>query len=273
MCQNCHTAPVTENKVIQRDAQEASAIFNQRTLEKDYRTLLSALRPGLRVLDIGCGTGAITKDIAAIVGPTGSVIGIDNTASFIREGQQYYSDVNNLELIHIDVLDFSSVEKFDLIVSARTFQWISTLDKVIDKVKSLLKPNGQVSILDYNHEMIDWQPKVPQSMQNFYNMFLVWRKDAGMNNRIGFDIIDIFENHGFDEVEVFNADEHYERDNPLHLEKLKLWSKVAGSKQMVEEGYISEENRLAAIADYNDWVEKEAVSMTLKLREVRARLY
>lgn len=272
MCQICQTVTVTENKTIDRAGQNASAIFNQRTLEQDYHTLLSALKPGLRVLDIGCGTGAISKDIANIVGATGYVIGIDNTASFINEGKELFADVTNLELLHSDLFDFETAEKFDLIVSARTFQWISTIDKAIDKIRSLLKPNGQISVLDYNHEMINWSPKIPASMQNFYNMFLMWRKDAGMNNRIGFDLIDIFEEHGFDEVEIFNADEHYESKNPLHIDKIKVWSQVAGSRQMVKEGYISDEDRLKAIEDYNDWVENKAVSMTLKLREVRAVL-
>lgn len=272
MCRICQTVEVSQNKVIHRESQSANNIFNQRSLEHDYRTLMAALRPGLRVLDIGCGTGAITKDIANRVGPTGHVVGIDNTASFVTEGQNLYSDIQNLELIHCDVLDFDSEEKFDLIVSARTFQWISTIGKAVDKIKMLLKPNGQISILDYNHEMIDWTPKIPKSMQNFYNMFLMWRKDAGMNNRIGFDIADILEEHGFDQIEVFNADEHYESSTPSHKAKIKIWSNVANSKQMVDEGYISDENRLEAIEDYNNWADNEAQSMTLKLREVRAVL-
>jgi len=272
MCQICQTVAVTENKVIQREEQSANAIFNQRTLEKDYHTLKSALKPGLRVLDIGCGTGAITKDIAAIVGPSGAVVGIDNTESFITEGKNLFGSIQNLELIHCDLLDFDSIEKFDLIVSARTFQWISTLDKAIDKLKTLLKPNGQVSILDYNHEAIDWTPKIPRSMEHYYHMFLMWRNDAGMNNRIGYDLDDIFEEHGFGQIEVFNADEHYERNNPLHLDKLKIWSQVANSKQMVEEGYVSDQERLDAIKDYNNWADNLDVSMTMKLREVRAVL-
>lgn len=272
MCKICQTEAVTENKVIDRIAQNASSIFNQRTLEKDYRTLISALKPGLRVLDIGCGTGAITNDIARIVGPTGYVVGIDNTASFITEGKNRFANIQNLELVHSDLLDFEATDKFDLIISARTFQWISTIDKAIDKVKSLLKPQGQVSILDYNHEMINWNPKPPASMLHYYNMFLMWRKDAGMNNRIGFDMIEILEEHGFDQVEVFNADEHYERHFLGHLENIKVWSKVANSKQMVDEGYISDAERLDAIKDYNEWTDSDAISMTLKLREVRAIL-
>jgi SAM-dependent methyltransferase len=272
MCQICETVTATENKIIHRDGQQAAHIFNQRTLQQDYRTLLSVLKPGLRVLDIGCGTGSITKDIAAIVGPTGAVVGIDHTEAFIQEANANYATIDNLTFITSDLFTFESEEKFDLVIAARTFQWISTLDKAIEKLKSFVKPNGQVSILDYNHEAIAWEPKIPASMKHFYNMFLMWRKDAGMNNRIGFDMIDILDEHGFHDIEVFNADEHYQRMFPAHLDRLKIWSRVAASTQIVEDGYIADQERLDAIQDYNEWVDKEAVSMTLKLREVRAVL-
>src|SRR5690606_36097621 len=141
------------------------SIINQRTSGNDYNTLKSASNTGLPVLDIGCGTGSIRTDIAYLVGPPGHVIGVDNTEPLIAEGKQRFADVGNLELIHTDFLEFETDEKFDLIVSARTFQSISTLEIAIDKVKSLLKPQGQVSILDYNHEAIHWEPKIPASMQ------------------------------------------------------------------------------------------------------------
>lgn len=272
MCQVCQEVNFTENKIIHREGQNANKIFNQRNLENDYKTLKTALRPGLRVLDIGCGTGSITKDIAELVGPTGYVIGVDNTESFILEGRNLFGHVSNLELVHSDIFNFDTEEKFDLIVSARTFQWISTIDSAVEKIKSLLRPNGQVSILDYNHEAIDWTPKIPMSMQHFYSMFLMWRRDAGMNNRIGFDLEDMFQEHGFEQIEAFQADEHYERSNPQHIDKIKIWSQVAGSNQMVEEGYISDQERLEAIEDYNHWVDHHAISMTMKLREVRAIL-
>ena len=74
---------MNRNKHIDRDGQEATKIFDNRSLDKDYRTLRPLLKKGMRVLDIGCGTGSISRDIADIVGPTGKVVGIDNTEKFI----------------------------------------------------------------------------------------------------------------------------------------------------------------------------------------------
>jgi ubiquinone/menaquinone biosynthesis C-methylase UbiE len=112
------------NKHIQRD-QEATKIFDARSLANDYKHLAEILESGMNVLDVGCGTGSISKDIACIVGVKGKVTGIDNTEKFILSGQKSYQSVSNLELISIDLFDFNPEEKYDLIISARTLQWLS----------------------------------------------------------------------------------------------------------------------------------------------------
>ncbi len=102
-------------------------------------------------------------------------------------------------------------------------------------MKSLLKPNGQISILDYNHTMLEWNPLPPESMQEFYKTFLKWRKDAGMNNAIADDLANLFKETGFDNIEVLNSDELFNKDVLDYKSKIGIWSKVAGSNQMIEE--------------------------------------
>jgi ubiquinone/menaquinone biosynthesis C-methylase UbiE len=257
------------NKEIKRDGPTANKIFDNRSLEIDYRTLVPLLKQGMKVLDVGCGTGAISKGIAERVGPSGSVTGIDNTEAFIISGKETYKAVSNLELIHADLFQFEPTEKFDLIVSARTLQWLSTPKEALLQMKSMLKPGGQISILDYNHEQLEWQPAPPESMQRFYATFLRWRADAGMNNHIAEDLREYLEEVGFDFIEVHNSDEVYKKGDANFLSKIGIWAKVAGSTQMVEEGYLDDADRLKAIDDYSHWIETEAELMVMKLNEVR----
>lgn len=263
---------MTVNKPIERSGQDATKIFDDRSLANDYRHLSQLVKPGMTILDVGCGTGSISKDIAAIVGENGKVIGIDNTEHFIKSGKITYNSVQNLELIWIDLFDFQIDMQFDLVVSARTLQWLSNPKEALLKMKSLLKPNGQISILDYNHTDIEWNPMPPESMQAFYKTFLKWRKEAGMDNEIAENLVDLLKETGFHSVEKINANEHYDKEIPDFKSKIGIWSKVAGSKQMVEEGYLDENLRLKAIEDYNYWVENSAVSMTMKLNEVRGKV-
>jgi ubiquinone/menaquinone biosynthesis C-methylase UbiE len=134
------------NKTIHRSP-DTTRIFDDRTLESDYRTLIPLLKPGLRVLDVGCGTGAISAGIARRVGESGHVTGIDNTEHFIVSGRETYKDVGNLDLLHADLFEFSSKTKFDLIVAARVLQWLSNPMDALTRMKTLLMPGGVASVL------------------------------------------------------------------------------------------------------------------------------
>lgn len=257
------------NKEIYRDHKITNKIFDDRSLEADYATIIPVLTQGLHVLDVGCGTGSISSDIAKRVGPTGYVIGIDNTEKFIISGMENYGSALNLKLIHEDLFNYNPVESFDLIVSARTLQWLGDPLDAIKKMKSLLKLGGLLSVLDYNHEAIEWNPEPPESMQLFYRAFLKWRSDAGMNNHIALDLGSYFQEAGFHSVSIFNADELYRKNDKNFQEKVGIWSKVAASKQMVEEDYITEELRISAIEEYDSWVKLDAELMVMKLNEVR----
>jgi ubiquinone/menaquinone biosynthesis C-methylase UbiE len=261
----------TVNKHIKRDP-DVNKIFDARNLDNDYATLKSLLKPGMQVLDVGCGTGAISKDIAKKVGPQGHVTAIDNTEHFIISGKETYSDVENLELICTDLFELDTDKKFDLIVTARTLQWLSTPVQALEKMKSMLKPGGWLSVLDYNHTAIEWQPEPPASMLVFYAAFLRWRNDAGMNNRVADDAAGYFEELGIKSIKVFDADQTYKKGESDFVSKIGIWSQVAQSTQMVDEGYITNQQRLQAIEDYDNWIATDAEQMVMKLKETRGQV-
>ncbi|OHX64665.1 methyltransferase domain-containing protein [Flammeovirga pacifica] len=259
------------SKVIQRKKQ-SNSVYDRRSLAIDYKHLPSILKKGLRVLDVGCATGSITKDIANLVGASGKVIGIDHTKHMIDDGNDAYCETKKLELLHSDLYSYEPSEPFDLIVSARVIQWMENPINALLKIKSMLKPGGQISILDYNHERLEWVPQPPISMRNFYQSFLKWRADAGMNNAIGTDLPHLLSQIGFKNIEVVPSHEVYTPKREDFEERVKIWSEVASLKQIADEGYISEYNRLRAIDDYNNWVENEAQLMKMFLYDVRGTL-
>lgn len=260
---------MNQQKEIKREGKGTAKLFDERSLSADYATLPPLLQKGWEVLDIGCGTGAISKDIANVVGPTGHVTGIDTTAYFIESGKETYADVTNLELIHADLFGFQTQKQFDLIVSARTLQWLSNPQQAIATLKSMLKPGGILSVLDYNHEALEWQPQPPASMLKFYANFLRWRGDAGMNNHIAEVLPGYFQEEGLSSIEIFEANEVYKKGDANFEHKIGIWSSVAQMTQMVDEGYISNEDRLQAIAEYDEWIKSDAQLMVMHLKEVR----
>lgn len=252
-----------------------TSVLDKRSLENSYATLLPLLHNGMRVLDIGCGTGAITAGIANAVGPDGVAVGIDSSAHLIAKGKEDHAAIANLQLAEADLFNYTPEQPFDLVVSARVLQWLSNPVEALEKFKSLLRPGGYISILDYNHTTIEWNAPPPQSMQDFYAAFLQWRADAGMDNAIGDHLAQLFLTLGLQNIRCIRANEIYKKGEDNFLEKAGIWTKVAELRgpQMVKDGYVTEAARLQAIADYNAWLEsEEAQWMVMKLNDVQGSL-
>ena len=74
-------------------------IFNDRTLAKDYKNLIQILQPGITILDIGCGTGSISKDIAHNIGPNRKSYRNRQHSKLYQKRTGIFQSVANLELI------------------------------------------------------------------------------------------------------------------------------------------------------------------------------
>ncbi len=254
--------------------QGTSVVLDARSLGNSYATIIPSIRPGMRILDVGCGTGAITAGFAQATGPSGAAVGIDSSDHLIAKGQADHANISNLQLLQADLFQYEPEEKFDLIVSARVLQWLSNPYDALLKFKTLLAPGGKVSVLDYNHVALEWQPSPPNSMLQFYRAFLQWRADAGMDNEIALHLPELFRKAGFRDVVSLPADEVYTKGAEHFEGKLRIWSVVAESrgKQMVENGYVTEAERLAAIKEYDAWIKTSARQMTMKLTDVQGAI-
>lgn len=248
-------------------------VIERRTVDNANRNLLKFLRPGLSVLDVGCGSGAITRSIAEKIGKRGRVLGIDPNATLIEQARQHIGDLAWLDFQQGDAYTFTTDERFDLVTCARTLQWLTDPEAALVTMKRLVKPGGYLSILDYNHEKISWEPAPPASMQRFYNAFLQWRQDAGFDNAIADHVGDIMKRIGFITIQVENQFEIVHRADVTFATSSRLWSEVAELRgpQLVQSGYITESERLQAIADYDNWIEKAGESMTVYLLAVEAQ--
>ena len=88
-------------KMGQQSHRSDPRILNRRTLRRDHRHLRKLLRPGMDILDVGCGTGAITADIAKAVDPDGMVLGIRGHVDWRRHMGQWL-DSQKLFPLHAD---------------------------------------------------------------------------------------------------------------------------------------------------------------------------
>lgn len=74
----------------------AASILTARALATAHRRLAELLEPGARVLDVGCGTGAITRGMAEAVGPTGRAAGVDRHVVLIEKAHALHRSTPGL---------------------------------------------------------------------------------------------------------------------------------------------------------------------------------
>lgn len=250
----------------------ANKVLDRRNIENSYSSLLGLLKDGLSVLDVGCGSGAITADVAQRTSE--KVVGIDLSEHLIELAKRNYGHLSNLSFEVVNISEYVSAEKFDLVIAARTLQWVNNPAEVVQKMVALLKSGGKISINDYNHTKIEWLPAPPKSMLDFYEAFLNWRKDAGFDNEIADNLTNIYKNLGLTSINVVPQHEVSTRGEEDFLAAIRIWSIVAETrgKQVVTDGYCSEELRLKAIEEYDAWIASEAQSMTLYLLAVEGQI-
>lgn len=87
----------------------------------------AGLAPGMRVLDIGCGTGDVTRLAARLVGPTGSVTGIDREARPLTRAASRAREVGLswVRFIESDLDDFTDAAPFDAVIGRYVVMWQS----------------------------------------------------------------------------------------------------------------------------------------------------
>jgi trans-aconitate methyltransferase len=98
---------------------------------------LLAPKPGERILDLGCGTGHLTAQIAARGATT---IGLDASLSMIAQARQNYP---KLKFALGDASAFRFDEPFDAVFSNAALHWIPEAGRVIASVALALKPDGR----------------------------------------------------------------------------------------------------------------------------------
>ncbi len=110
----------------------------------DEALALLDLKGSERVLDIGCGDGRITAEIAVRV-PRGSVAGIDASREMIGFASSHFGPEAHPNL-RFEVVDAHSLpfrEDFDLVVSFNALHWLPEQDAALRSIRSAMKPDGR----------------------------------------------------------------------------------------------------------------------------------
>jgi ubiquinone/menaquinone biosynthesis C-methylase UbiE len=220
-------------------------------LEKEM-TLLG-LKPGMRVLDAGCGTGVATRLIATKISP-GEVYGVDTDSMFINEAKKLATKngSNNIKfgLGNIDELEFEN-GFFDLSYCRLVLMHVRNPVKTVDELKRVTKNGGIVAISDQDDGGIMVYPKLPKMMDVFYK-YGYFAKKRGEERYIGRRLFSILKQADLSPITIYPFPIYATQQNPEMLNMLVSVpvQLVESSKDdMIKQEFITTEDYEEAIKE------------------------
>ena len=133
-----------------------------RTAENSARYLLGPLRPGINLLDVGCGPGTITVDFARRVAP-GRVVGIDRSPDVVDQAKRHAESAGvavSIQVADVYALEFPDAS-FDVVHAHQVLQHLTDPVAALREMRRVTRRGGTVAVRDSDYSCFSWAPLDP----------------------------------------------------------------------------------------------------------------
>jgi ubiquinone/menaquinone biosynthesis C-methylase UbiE len=208
---------------------EAQAKAFEKIIEKELQIL--DLKPNMKVLDAGCGTGAVTRKMASKVHPE-EAYGIDLDPLFISEAKKtaLSEGIKNakFELGNIDGLTYDD-GMFDLSYCRLVLMHVRSPVKTIAEFKRVTKKGGIVAASDVDDGAILAFPEAPRFF-DLLSRLGRFARTRGIDRYVGRKLFSLFSEAGLESVNIYPLPAYATQQNPDALKML-----VSVSTQIAEQ--------------------------------------
>lgn len=171
----------TSSEGVRWDDDDRAVYLSSRSTQREAAFFLAHLKPAMRVLDCGCGTGSITLGLAAAVAP-GEVIGIDREEAQLARARAAAraSSVPNVDFRQAEIyaLPFPDAS-FDAVIAHAVLQHLSRPEDALKEIHRVLKPGGFVGVREEDRGADLIYPLTSELQQAFDLLMQVWLAGGG----------------------------------------------------------------------------------------------
>lgn len=225
--------------------------YGRRTIER------LGLTPGQRVLDMCCGSGASAIPAAEIVGPGGSVIGVD-LAQNLLELARAKAQQNGLDNVDFQSGDMTRLpfddESFDVVVCVFGIFFVPDMELALRELRRVLRTGGKLAITTWGPRLFEpantvfWN-SVRNARPDLYKGFNPWDRISEVD-----DLRALLESVGFQEMEV----EAEGGSHPINSPE-DWWAMIMGSGYRGTVDQLDPETREQVRKQSLDFIESAAV--------------
>jgi ubiquinone/menaquinone biosynthesis C-methylase UbiE len=109
----------------------------------------AGLQSGMRVLDLGCGGGAVTLKMASLLGAEGEVVGIDLDPSILRLAQREAEDLYlPVTFRHLSAEELDQVAAYDFTYARYLLSHLQHPERALEAMVRALRPGGRLAVED-----------------------------------------------------------------------------------------------------------------------------
>lgn len=159
---------------------------------------MSGIAPGMRVLDLGTGLGHVAYQVAEMVGPEGSVVGVDREAPSLAVAERRRT-TDNVRFLDRDVRTVRFDEPFDAIVSRLLLFHLPDAVDVVRHHRANLKPGGLMVVLDCDNGAARAEPGI-ELVRKVNDWIEAAFRAADAQPRIGARLIPLLREAGYTDV-------------------------------------------------------------------------
>ncbi len=138
------------------------------------RVSFDALAPesGDRILDLGCGNGLLTAELARAVGSDGQITGLDASTDMLNSARNRCSGFDTVDLVQslADDMPFQDAQ-FDKAASIQVFEYLDDPRPSLRELRRVLRPGGRLVIGDVHWDSLCWHSDHPGRMDR---MIEIW---------------------------------------------------------------------------------------------------
>ena len=162
----------------------------------------AGIRAGMKVVDLGCGTGMVTQLLAELVGPGGEVVGVDYSAAQVEEARTLLpTELSNVRFIQASATDTGlQREAFDLVYCRFLLIHLPEPEAALREMRELLKPEGIIACEDGDLTSAGSEPA--SKLQEFSNLFGALGPKWGVDYTLGRRLFHMVRAANFSQVEI-----------------------------------------------------------------------
>lgn len=163
----------------------------------------AGLTSEMRVLDLGCGSGMTSCEIAKTI-PSGEVVGVDWSQTILEQAQSLKESesLDNVVFQQGNAYDLNfPVGTFDFVYSRFLFQHLAEPIKALTEIYRVLKPGGRLCVLDVDEDWFTLYPE-PKSFARLRQSLVTVQQSQGGDPSVGRKLSGYFRTAGFAHVQT-----------------------------------------------------------------------